>query len=400
MTRVFLSIPVQGQRLPTAVYDAIIHGARDADLEIVNTEVNEPPTLAELSCLSPSVVHAHNRALLETANLVIAEISQPSLGVGYEIAVAETLGLPILALSDTSLLSIVSLMIRGLTYSKFQVVPYAHPGEVAGIIRSFVNQKFDMSRTEPDVAEIVSHFDNLSDAYDESTEWRQNEEILHWLASRLAGCKWCLDIGTGTGLVGAYIRQNGSKVVGLDQSVEMLRRANSRLDWTICGDATSLPFRATSFDGVALRSVLHYLDDALCLREAKRALRTDGVLVCAQATAAEVGTAAWWEFLKQRTQPLRRRFYTTTMLLQRFTSAGFGILENKVIRIARHETWEGLLRHCPVAEHDHVRAIIREAPQAVLDSNRLNIFANGITYEQHWTLLAATPTSDVKVSMQ
>ncbi len=51
---------------------------------------------------------------LTTADVVIAEVSTPSLGVGYEIAVAEATGKPVLCLCRTDV--IVSAMISGNSY--------------------------------------------------------------------------------------------------------------------------------------------------------------------------------------------------------------------------------------------------------------------------------------------
>ena len=49
-------------------------------------------------------IYAQDMALLARADVVIAEVSNPSLGVGYEIATAERLGKPILALAKEGVL--------------------------------------------------------------------------------------------------------------------------------------------------------------------------------------------------------------------------------------------------------------------------------------------------------
>jgi ubiquinone/menaquinone biosynthesis C-methylase UbiE len=47
------------------------------------------------------------------------------------------------------------------------------------------------------------------------------------------------------------------------------------------GDGVSLPFRAASFDAVAVISALEFMPDpAACLREARRVLRPGGRFVC------------------------------------------------------------------------------------------------------------------------
>ena len=392
--RTFLSIPVQGSRLSKSVYDAIIVGAQNAGLHLVNLEVNNPPSTTQLADISPEVVHAHNLALLEGCRLVIAEVSRPSLGVGYELAVAQARRLPILALCDAVHLHELSLMIRGIAFERFAIASYQQIEDVAGLISVFAQANLrerDSPPSSGDVTQIDEHFNKLAPDYDESTEWRQNQTMLNWMASKLVHRQLCLDIGTGTGIVGAHIRLGGAEVVGIDRSGEMLRRAAARLNWVAQGDCASLPFRASSFDGVALRSVLHYVDDVRCLQEVRRVLKDDGIFVCAQATGANVEAAAWWGRLKRLTQPLRQRFYTESILQQRFASAGLQVLETASIRMSRREKWEGVLRHCAPTESDHARAMLHAAPSYVRDDAQLEVDEDGISYEQHWTLLTATP---------
>jgi len=72
---------------------------------------------------------------LDTSQAMIAEVSNPSLGVGYEIAYAELIrGIPILTLAvkDTN----VSAMIAG----NFDVVYYRDSQDLAAQCREFLNQ--------------------------------------------------------------------------------------------------------------------------------------------------------------------------------------------------------------------------------------------------------------------
>ena len=90
-----------------------------------------------------------------------------------------------------------------------------------------------------------------------------------------------LDVATGTGLVAGDLAQTfDARVVGLDQSAEMLRRASVRgiPNFTaVRGDGQRLPFADGVFDGVIHTYLLRYVDDpAATLIELARVLRPGG----------------------------------------------------------------------------------------------------------------------------
>jgi SAM-dependent methyltransferase len=96
-----------------------------------------------------------------------------------------------------------------------------------------------------------------------------------------------LDVGAGSGALEPSIRAAATDVtlVGLDASVEMLRRCRSATTIpVICCDAQSLPVRDAAVDAVVLAFVLFHLSDpAQALHEATRVLTSGG----------RVGTVTW-----------------------------------------------------------------------------------------------------------
>lgn len=91
----------------------------------------------------------------------------------------------------------------------------------------------------------------------------------------------CLDIGCGTGRNFESIRASGRWVVGLDFSIDQLRRARMRTDGPLFhGDAAALPFADGSFDtAITLWTSTDVDDFGAVLREAARVLRPGGVFV-------------------------------------------------------------------------------------------------------------------------
>lgn len=127
-----------------------------------------------------------------------------------------------------------------------------------------------------------------------------------------------LDVATGTGAVAIELaRRTGCRVVGLDQSVEMLAAARERLGRAGLGDrvelveggAELLPFAEASFDGLTFTYLLRYVDDpAATLAELARVVRPGGTIAM-----LEFGVPPWpparaaWELYVRVGLPLASR---------------------------------------------------------------------------------------------
>jgi demethylmenaquinone methyltransferase/2-methoxy-6-polyprenyl-1,4-benzoquinol methylase len=95
-----------------------------------------------------------------------------------------------------------------------------------------------------------------------------------------------LDVATGTGMVAFALAARGARVVGLDQSEEMLAGARaklahapvlaSRVEFRI-GQAEHLPFADGEFDALTFTYLLRYVDDVgATMAELARVLRPGG----------------------------------------------------------------------------------------------------------------------------
>ena len=107
-----------------------------------------------------------------------------------------------------------------------------------------------------------------------------------------------LDVATGTGLVAReLVRRKGCRVVGLDQSAEMLAVARARVPAEVElveGDADRLPFEDGSFDGLTFTYLLRYVDDpAATMRELARVVRPGGSIAMLEFAVPRLGRPAW-----------------------------------------------------------------------------------------------------------
>ncbi|HYY32390.1 MAG TPA: ubiquinone/menaquinone biosynthesis methyltransferase [Gaiellaceae bacterium] len=90
-----------------------------------------------------------------------------------------------------------------------------------------------------------------------------------------------LDVATGTGAVAReLVRRYGCRVVGVDQSAEMLAIARARAEERVEfreARAEALPFADRSFDGLTFTYLLRYVDDpAATMHELARVVRPGG----------------------------------------------------------------------------------------------------------------------------
>jgi SAM-dependent methyltransferase len=131
------------------------------------------------------------------------------------------------------------------------------------------------------------HFDEIATLYDESIPAHVAE---HYLEKRVRlirnvfpSGQHLLDVGCGTGVLGARLMTAGYDVSGVDVSAHMLHRASQRGLVVTEASSDALPFADTTFDGALSVAVLHHLRDPALLfstiREMVRVVRPGGRVV-------------------------------------------------------------------------------------------------------------------------
>lgn len=89
-----------------------------------------------------------------------------------------------------------------------------------------------------------------------------------------------LEAGCGTGLVLRRLQERAAQAVGIDLSMGMLRKAQSKRLDVVCGSVTDLPFPDACFDVVCSFKVLAHVEPIeQALREMSRVLRPGGYLL-------------------------------------------------------------------------------------------------------------------------
>ncbi|RLF24431.1 MAG: hypothetical protein DRN15_03350 [Thermoprotei archaeon] len=126
--------------------------------------------------------------------------------------------------------------------------------------------------------DTMRYYDTIAEAYDELYAGEQLSKYLTLLSRYDIGGS-LLDIGCGTGIFLSLIAIRARRVVGLDISKVMLRKARRRLQGLdradlVLGDAEKLPFIDKAFDTVTLFTVVQNLPSPeRCLKECMRMAR-------------------------------------------------------------------------------------------------------------------------------
>ena len=115
-----------------------------------------------------------------------------------------------------------------------------------------------------------------------------------------------LDVATGTGLVARELkRRYGCRVVGLDQSEQMLSRARPLVgpvyEQVTGGEAERLPFADGAFDALTFTYLLRYVDDpAATMRELARVVRPGGRIAMLEfhVPSGPLWRPAWWLYTR------------------------------------------------------------------------------------------------------
>lgn len=99
MTTIYFSGAISGGRADVGLYRSIVEALEQEGFRVLAGAVASEDVGAAGETLHPPDIYARDLAWLDEAGLVVAEVSMPSHGVGYEIAYATRVRrIPVIAL--------------------------------------------------------------------------------------------------------------------------------------------------------------------------------------------------------------------------------------------------------------------------------------------------------------
>ncbi len=134
---IYFSCSVTGGRADQRVYRAIVDALLEDGHEVPTAILASEEVMAYETNIQPHEVYRRDIAWVEGCDALVAEVSTPSHGVGYEIALALSLGKPVLCCYQHG--RRVSKMILGNDHPCLKLAVYQHPDEVVIQVRDFIH---------------------------------------------------------------------------------------------------------------------------------------------------------------------------------------------------------------------------------------------------------------------
>ena len=110
--RIYVSGSIYGGRQKIETYKVIIN-ALEKYGEVLDKQIIDDDVIKKEEFQKDEDIFTDLEGLLKSSDIVFAEVTVPSLGVGYELGFADKLGKKIIAVYDLNVVDKVSTMIRG-----------------------------------------------------------------------------------------------------------------------------------------------------------------------------------------------------------------------------------------------------------------------------------------------
>lgn len=133
---IYFACSITGGRDFEPIYQAIIAALQADGHTLPTAHLADSNVKALEAVASPRQVYDRDVAWIRDCDALVAEVSTPSHGVGYEVAYALHIGKPVLCVYQES--RTISKMLSGNTHPRIRVNPYHDADNAIAIIRSFL----------------------------------------------------------------------------------------------------------------------------------------------------------------------------------------------------------------------------------------------------------------------
>ncbi len=133
---IYFACSITGGREYEAIYQALMAALLADGHQIPTAHLADSDVTALEAQVSPTDVYARDVAWIQAADALVAEVSVPSHGVGYEVGYALNAGKPVLCLAHEG--RKVSKMITGNPHPQLQTKRYRDGADAVRVVREFL----------------------------------------------------------------------------------------------------------------------------------------------------------------------------------------------------------------------------------------------------------------------
>jgi hypothetical protein len=136
--KIYFAGAISAGRERQPLYAQMVHFLESLSLEVLSAHVARADVLEQEAQLSAEDIFQRDMDFIENCAGMVAEVSRPSLGVGYEIATALTLWRPTLCLCEQGVF--LSRLLTGNSHPQLQIRFYQNAAEWQAALREFVQR--------------------------------------------------------------------------------------------------------------------------------------------------------------------------------------------------------------------------------------------------------------------
>ena len=137
MKKIYFAGSIRGGRTDAGLYARLIRHMQKTDT-VLTEHIGSPDLNISEQGKHDEEIYSQDTAWLRESDMVIAECTCPSLGVGYELAYAERHGKPCHIFYDKTKASL-SAMLKGNPY--FHIYPYEMEEDIYVVLDKILNEK-------------------------------------------------------------------------------------------------------------------------------------------------------------------------------------------------------------------------------------------------------------------
>jgi len=135
--KIYFSGAISGGRDHAAIYQRMVARMQAQGHEVLSAHVADPAVLEHEKDVLPRIVFDRDVAWIDECDAVVAEVSTPSTGVGYEYGYALQIGKPVLCVYRAGMR--MSKMITGNPAPNLAVATYADEDELDAKVDAFLD---------------------------------------------------------------------------------------------------------------------------------------------------------------------------------------------------------------------------------------------------------------------